>query len=151
MHISSETNVPFFTMAEGKLFKGFPCTDDSWLSEITVPECQFAAWGAYLDGEEVCAWEAWNKDVLSLKRPNASVKAEMKRKRSCQSHPSPAMNLYRALQKTPAFNLSLFFLFQIFLISFGSFKNSCSQKRFAEVIPTSLCRRIQQIVNSQKD
>lgn len=97
--VRQEMNVSFFTMAEGKLFKGFPCTDDCWLSEITVPECQFAAWGAYLDGEEVGAWEARNKDV-SLKRPNASVKSEMKEKRSCQSHPSPAMNLNTALQKT---------------------------------------------------
>lgn len=41
--ISSKMNVSFFTMAEGKLFKGFPCTEDAWLSEITVSECQFAA------------------------------------------------------------------------------------------------------------
>jgi len=90
----------FFTTAEEKLFKGFPFTDESWPSEITVPECQFAAWGEYLDGEVVGAREARNKDVLTLKHPNASVKSEMKGKRGCQSYPSPAMNLSKALQKT---------------------------------------------------
>lgn len=50
----------------------------------------------------VAVWEVVNKDVLSLRCINASVKSQIKETHGCQSNRSPAMNSNAELQRNLA-------------------------------------------------